>query len=107
MRRWPERRRPCKLQSRDANRSAGGSVQAGSVQPVRLQRLRSCRQRGDMAYLENFAREWEFSPPKRNPDDMSFDDLDDDVEEDDLDEEEEEEDEDVEDLDDLDGEEDD
>ena len=38
-----------------------------------------------MAYLENSAREWQLSPPKRNPDDMSFDDLDEDVEEDDLD----------------------
>ncbi len=51
-----------------------------------------------MAYLENFttARDWALSPPKRNPDDLSFDELvdDDEIDEDeDEDEEDEEEDE--------------
>ena len=47
-----------------------------------------------MALMENFttARDWVLSPPKRNPDDLSFDELvdDDEIDEDeDLDEEEE------------------
>ena len=46
-----------------------------------------------MAYLENFttARDWALSPPKRNPDDLSFDEL---VDDDELDEDEDDEDED-------------
>ena len=69
--------------------------------------------RGDMAYLDTFAtsREWQMSPPRRNPDDVSFDDLDNEPEDDDdLDDEEDEEeleDEDEEDLDDEDFDEDD
>jgi hypothetical protein len=61
--------------------------------------------RGDMEYLDNFASKWEMSPPKRNPDDVGFDDLDDDVEEEenfDEDEEEDEEDEEEDEEDDLD-----
>jgi len=44
-----------------------------------------------MEYLDNFttARDWALSPPKRNPDDLSFDEL---VEDDDLDEDEDEDD---------------
>ena len=63
-----------------------------------------------MAYLDNFTSAWELSPPKRNPDDLGFDDLEDDVEEeedDDEDEEEEDEEEEDEDLDEEDDDEDD
>ena len=56
--------------------------------------------RGDMAYLDNFAGGWELSPPKRNPDDVGFDELEDDPveeeeddEDDDLEDEEEDDDE--------------
>jgi hypothetical protein len=57
--------------------------------------------RGDMAHLDDFASRWEMSPPKRNPDDVGFDEMEDDVaeEEDDDEEDEDDEDEDEEDLD--------
>jgi hypothetical protein len=62
--------------------------------------------RGDMAHLDDFASRWEMSPPKRNPDDVGFDEMEDDVaddEDDDLeDEDDEEEDEDDEEDEDLD-----
>jgi len=111
--------RPCKLQSKKQYFLDRPSVGPDTVVEGLL-RLEQRNLRGGkeiMEYLDIYrsARDWEMSPPKRNPDDKGLDDLEDDVEdadeeeddEDDADaDEDEDEDDDLDDDDDLDEEED-
>lgn len=95
--------RPCKLQSKRQYFLDRPSVGPDTVVEGLL-RLEQRHLRGGeeiMEYLDIYqsARDWEMSPPKRNPDDKGLDDLEDDVEDDDEEDEDEDDDEDEEDAD--------
>jgi hypothetical protein len=99
---------PCKLQSKEAKTDRCGFDNKGCGLAT-LHEQRPKRARGDMAYLDfTETSEWLMSPPRRNPDDMSFDEMandeiedEEDVDEDDEEDEEVDEDEDLDDEDEL------